>query len=60
ILHQESYSSNGFITVANVVKTMEPIIINTSQVGADMLAIACYNLQGQKIQSPFHFMVYKP
>ncbi|MGA1307362.1 MAG: hypothetical protein ACO30M_05640 [Candidatus Kapaibacteriota bacterium] len=40
--------------------TMEPIIINTSQVGADMLAIAYYNLQGQKIQSPFHFMVYKP
>lgn len=59
-IHQEAYSSNGYVTVANAVNTMEPIIINTSQVGADMLAIACYNLQGQKIQSPFHFMVYKP
>lgn len=59
-IHQEGYSSAGYITVANAVNTSEPIIINTTQVGADILAISCYTLQGQKVQTPFHFMVYKP
>lgn len=59
-IHQEGYSSASYITVANAVSTSEPIIINTTQAGADMLAISCYTLQGQKVQAPFHFMVYKP
>ncbi|MFM8839649.1 MAG: hypothetical protein ACKOFB_00910 [bacterium] len=60
IIHQEGYTSSGYITVANASNATQPVIINTSQAGADMLAISCFNLQGQKIQFPFHFMVFKP
>jgi hypothetical protein len=59
-IHSESYSTAGFITIANAVNPSEPIFITTHQAGADLLAIACYNLQGQKVQTPFHFMIYKP
>ena len=59
-IHAETYSTSGYITSANAINTTEPIIVNTSRAGADMLAIACYTLSGQKVQSPFHFIVYKP
>ena len=59
-IHNETYSTAGFITVANAVNSSDPIFITTNQAGADILAIACYNLQGQRVQTPFHFMVYKP
>jgi hypothetical protein len=59
-IHNETYSNARYITVANAVNPSEPIFITTNQAGADILAIACYNLQGQKVQTPFHFMVYKP
>lgn len=59
-IHSEAYSTAGYITIANAVNSTEPIFITTHQAGADLLAIACYNLQGQKVQTPFHFMVYKP
>lgn len=59
-IHSESYSTAGFISIANAVNPSEPIFITTHQAGADLLAIACYTLQGQRVQTPFHFMVYKP
>ena len=59
-IHNETYSTVGYISVANAVNPSEPIFITTNQAGADILAIACYNLQGQRVQTPFHFMVYKP
>jgi hypothetical protein len=59
-IHAEAYTNAGYVTVVNAVNASEPIIITTNQAGADILAIACYSLQGQKVQTPFHFMVYKP
>lgn len=59
-MHNETYSTAGYVAIANAVNPSEPIFITTNQAGADMLSLACYNLQGQRIQTPFHFMVYKP
>lgn len=59
-IHSEAYTTAGYIAIANAVNATEPIFITTNQAGADLLSIACYNLQGQRVQTPFHFMVYKP